>query len=195
MTEFEKMINNVIYDPMDKELVDLRTKAHRLSKDYSDTYDDEFDKRKVILKELLPNASDDVNIEGPVYFDYGVNTYIGKRFFANFNFTVLDCAKVIIGDDVFIAPNVSIYTAYHPIKYKDRNGYLREDGVITDKEYAKEIVIGSNVWIGGSVTILPGVHIGDGCVIGAGSVVTKDTEPSSIYVGNPAKMLKRIDNE
>ncbi|MCR5564341.1 MAG: sugar O-acetyltransferase [Gammaproteobacteria bacterium] len=194
MTEFEKMINNILYDPMDSELVELRTKAHRLSKEYSDTFDDEFDKRREILKKLLPHAQDDTNIEGPIYFDYGVNTYIGKRFFANFNFTVLDCAKVIIGDDVFIAPNVSIYTAYHPLKYKERNGYMK-NGIITDDEYAKEIVIGNNVWIGGSVTILPGVHIADGCVIGAGSVVTKDTEANSVYAGNPAKLLRRIDND
>lgn len=194
MTELEKMMNNILYDPMDKELIELRTKAHRLSKEYSDTFDDEFKKRSKILKKLLPNAEIDAVIEGPIYFDYGINTYIGKRFFANYNFTVLDCAKVIIGDDVFIAPNVSIYTAYHPLKYKERNIFVKEDGTMTDNEYAKEIVIGNNVWIGGNTVILPGVHIGDGCVIGAGSVVTKDTEPNSVYAGNPAKLLRRIDN-
>ena len=194
MTELEKMMNNILYDPMDKELIELRTKAHRLSKEYSDTFDDEFKKRSKILKKLLPNAEIDAVIEGPIYFDYGINTYIGKRFFANYNFTVLDCAKVIIGDDVFIAPNVSIYTAYHPLRYKERNVFVKEDGSMTDNEYAKEIVIGNNVWIGGNTVILPGVHIGDGCVIGPGSVVTKDTEPNSVYAGNPAKLLRRIDN-
>lgn len=195
MTEFEKMINNILYDPNDAELIKLRTKAHKLSKDYNDAYEDEVDKRRKIISELLPNASNDLYIQGPIQFDYGVNTYIGKGFYANFNLTVLDCAKVIIGENVYIAPNVSIYTAYHPVEYKKRNAFQRADGVITDNEYAKEIVIGNNVWIGGNAVILPGVHIGDGCVIGAGSVVTKDTEPNSIYVGNPAKMLKRIDNE
>lgn len=109
---------------------------------------------------------------------------IGENFYANVNFTVLDSAKVTIGDDVLIGPNVSIYTACHPLDYE-----LRKYPI----EFAKPVTIGNNVWIGGSVTIIPGVTIGDRSVIGAGSVVTKDVEPDCVYAGNPAVFKRKIE--
>jgi maltose O-acetyltransferase len=108
---------------------------------------------------------------------------VGKRFFANFNFTVLDEAPVTIGDDCFIGPNVSIYTACHSTDPVERN---------SRREWAESVIIGDNVWIGGSVTILPGVTIGDNVTIGAGSVVTKDIPSNSIAVGNPCKVIKTL---
>lgn len=105
-------------------------------------------------------------------------------FFANFVFTVLDEVRVIIGDNAFIGPNVSLYTPCHPTTPKERN---------TGVQWAKPIKIGNSVWIGGSVTILPGVSIGDNCTIGAGSVVTKDIPANSIAVGNPCRVVKKID--
>ena len=110
---------------------------------------------------------------------------IGKRFFANFNFTVLDEAPVTIGDDCFIGPNVSIYTACHSTDPVERN---------SRREWAEPVSIGNNVWIGGSVTILPGVTIGDNVTIGAGSVVTKDIPSNSIAVGNPCKVIKKLES-
>ena len=115
--------------------------------------------------------------------DYGKQISVGKRFFANFNFTVLDEAPVTIGDDCFIGPNVSIYTACHSIDPVERN---------SRREWAEPVTIGDNVWIGGSVTILPGVTIGDNVTIGAGSVVTKDIPSNSVAVGNPCKVIRTL---
>ena len=119
----------------------------------------------------------------PLYCDYGTNIQVGENFFANYQLTVLDCAAVTIGDNVQIAPNVSIYTAGHPLHPDSRNsGY----------EYALPITIGDNVWIGGNVVICPGVTIGDCAVIGAGSVVTRDVPPWTVAAGNPCRVLRQI---
>jgi maltose O-acetyltransferase len=130
-------------------------------------------------------ADDKAIILQPFFCDYGKHISVGKRFFANFNFTVLDEAPVTIGDDCFIGPNVSIYTACHSTDPVARN---------TRQEWAKPVCIGNNVWIGGSVTILPGVTIGDNVTIGAGSVVVKNIPSNSIAVGNPARVVKKIEN-
>lgn len=192
MTEKEKMIAGKIYDPSDKEIESLRTKAHRLSKMYNDTFDDEAQKRGEILDQLLPNRKDGVYIQGPVYFDYGVFTSVGENFYANFNLTVLDICPVKIGDNVLIGPNVSIVTPVHPLRWQDRNIRKRDDGSLYDYEYAKPITIGNNCWIASNVTITGGVTIGDGCVIGAGSVVTKNIPPNSLAVGNPCRVIREI---
>ena len=137
-----------------------------------------------ILKGLLGHIADDnILINQPFYCDYGKQISVGKRFFANFNFIVLDEAPVTIGDDCFIGPNVSIYTACHSTDPVERN---------SRRKWAEPVSIGDNVWIGGSVTILPGVTIGDNVTIGAGSVVTKDIPSNSIAVGNPCKVVKTI---
>ena len=116
--------------------------------------------------------------------DYGFHIEVGKNFFANYNCTILDVAKVKIGDNCQMAPNVSIYTAGHPLGASDRNKGL---------EYAYPITIGNNVWIGAGAIILPGVTIGNNVVIGAGSVVTKNIPAYSLAVGNPCRVIKRID--
>lgn len=138
-----------------------------------------------IVKELF-GKSEDAFLNPPFYCDYGKNIEVGKNFFANYNCTILDVAKVKIGDNCQIAPNVSIYTAGHPIHPVSRNsGY----------EYGKEVVIGDNVWLGGNTVICPGVHIGDNVVIGAGSVVTKDIPDWCIAAGNPCKVIRKISDE
>ncbi len=123
----------------------------------------DFDGIAEIVKDLF-GKSENAFVNPPFYCDYGKNIEVGKKFFANYNCTILDVAKVIIGDNCFIAPNVSIYTAGHPIHPISRNSLY---------EYGKEIIIGHNVWLGGNTVICPGVHIGNNVVIGAGSVVTK----------------------
>ena len=192
MTEKEKMLKGMIYDGACEELLSLRTKAHRLSKEYNNTNDDEIEKRNEILKELVPNGNG-VLLQSPVFFDYGLFTYFGKNCYVNFNFTVLDCAPVTIGDNVFFGPNVSIYTPVHPFLAKERNLFFDNDkGYVTDEEYAKPITIESDCWIAGNVVICGGVTIGHDCVIGAGSVVTRDIPPHSFAAGNPCKVIRKI---
>ena len=194
MTEKEKMLSGKIYDPTDPELAKLRQKAHQLSAEYNQSM--ETDKRRPdILKELLPDMGENVYLQGPVQFDYGCFTSIGKNSYANFNFTCLDCCPVTIGENVFFGPNVSILTPVHPLRYQDRNPYIKEDGMGTDREYARPITIKDNCWIAGNVTICGGVTIGSGCVIGAGSVVTRDIPDNVIAAGVPCRVIREITEE
>ena len=135
-----------------------------------------------VVKGLL-GTSDGAVINPPFYCDYGSHIHVGKNFFANYNCTIIDVAKVIIGDNCQMAPNVAIYTAGHPVHPDTRN---------TAYEYGKEVRIGDNVWIGGNTVICPGVTIGDCCVIGAGSVVTKDIPSWTIAAGNPCRVIRKI---
>ena len=138
-----------------------------------------------VVAELL-GTSDEAMINPPFYCDYGSHIHTGKRFFANYNCTIIDVANVIIGDNCQMAPNVAIYTAGHPVYPDTRNSAY---------EYGKEVRIGNNVWIGGNTVICPGVTIGDCCVIGAGSVVTKDIPAWTIAAGNPCRVLRRITED
>ena len=192
MTEKEKMLAGKIYDPSDEELSKLRLQAHKLSKMYNDTFEDEEEKREDILDKLIPNRKDGVYIQRPIQFDYGVFTSLGENFYANFNFTVLDVCPVKIGDNVLVGPNVSIMTPVHPLRYQDRNIKKKADGTLYDDEYAKPITIGDNCWIASCVTITGGVTIGNGCVIGAGSVVTRDIPDNSFAAGNPCRVIREI---
>ncbi len=195
MNEKEKMLLGKIYDGSDKELFELRTRAHKLSKMYNDTIDDDYELRNKILNELIPNRGEGVYLQGPIYFDYGVFTKIGKNTFANFNLTILDICPVTIGENVFMGPNVSLLTPLHPLRFQERNMYMNDKGLITDKEYGAPITIGDNCWIAGNVTILAGVTIGEGCVIGAGSVVTKNIPANSLAYGNPCRVARTISEK
>ncbi len=135
-----------------------------------------------IVKELL-GKSEEACINPPFYCDYGSHIEVGKRFFANYNCTIIDVARVKIGDYCQMAPNVAIYTAGHPIHPDTRNSAF---------EYGKEVTIGDNVWLGGNTVVCPGVHIGNNVVIGAGSVVTKDIPDWSIAAGNPCRVIRTI---
>ncbi len=184
MTEKEKMLSGQIYSAVDedllKELGEVREVIHR----YNALAPSLQEERLRILKGLLGSIGDEeIIINQPFFCDYGKQIRVGKRFFANFNFTVLDEAPVTIGDDCFIGPNVSIYTACHSTDPVERN---------SRKEWAEPVTIGNNVWIGGSVTILPGVTIGDNVTIGAGSVVTHDIPADVVAAGNPCKVLKHL---
>ncbi len=192
MTELEKMLAGKIYDPSDRTLEDMRKKAHRLSKDYNDTYDDENKKRSEILKNLIPDMGDGTYIQGPIQFDYGVHTSFGINCYANFNFTVLDCCHVTIGNDVFFGPNCTIATPIHPLLPEERKLRRRENGTLYDLEYAKPVIIEDDCWIASNVTICGGVTIGSGCVIGAGSLVTKDIPAGTFAAGNPCKVIREV---
>lgn len=145
----------------------------------------DFDGIKETVKELL-GRSEEAFINPPFYCDYGKHIEVGKNFFANYNCTLLDVAKIKIGDNCQLAPNVAIYTAGHPVHPVSRNSAY---------EYGKEVTIGDNVWIGGNTVVCPGVHIGSNTVIGAGSVVTKDIPDWCIAAGNPCKVIRRITEE
>lgn len=145
----------------------------------------DFDGIREVVAELLPE-SEGAFINPPFYCDYGNRIKVGKNFFANYNCTIIDVANVTIGDNCQMAPNVSIYTAGHPIYPSTRNSAY---------EYGKAISIGDNVWIGGNTVICPGVNIGDNVVIGAGSVVTRDIPAWSIAVGNPCRVKRTITED
>lgn len=192
MNELEKMIQGEFYDSSDPLLVQMRTTAHGLCLEYNQLKETDSKRRNEILNELFPDHGKRLYLQGPIQMDYGSNVHFGQDVYANFNFTILDICPVTIGDNVFIGPNVSLYGALHPLDPNERRCYRNSDGRVTDKEYGKPIRIGSDTWIGGSVTILAGVSIGEGCVIGAGSVVTKDIPPHSLAFGNPARVQREI---
>lgn len=135
------------------------------------------------LHELLGDCGPQVAINQPFHCDYGLNIRVGSNVYANYNLTILDEAPVAIGDNVFIGPNVSIYTPCHPLEASERNCGI---------QWSRPVAIGNDVWIGGGTTILPGVTIGHGAVIGAGSVVTRDVHALELHTGNPARLVKKI---
>ena len=184
MTEKEKMLAGEIYSAVDPELIkELNATKDRLQV-YNALRATDLEGRRAMLNELLGHVADGAAfINQPFYCDYGSHISVGRRFFANFCWTVLDEAPVTIGDDCFIGPNVSIYTACHSTDPVERN---------TRREWARPVTIGDNVWIGGSVTILPGVTIGDNVTIGAGSVVTRDIPSNTVAAGNPCRVIRQL---
>ena len=185
MNQKDRMLNGLPYLSFEDGLFEERQRAKELCYRVNKCAPSDLESRQKYLDILIPNNKGEFYIEPPFYCDYGTNIILGKNFYANYNLTVLDCARVIIGDNVLIGPNVCITTAGHPIHYLSRRKY----------EYADKINIGNNVWIGANVVINPGVTIGDNCVIGSGSVVTKDIESNVVAVGNPCKVLRKITDE
>ena len=183
MTEKEKMLRGMLYDANDSALCADRVRAKELCHAYNQLRPSDAAGMRELLRQLLGKTGETFCVTAPFWCDYGCNIRVGRRFFANFNFTVLDEAPVTVGDDCFIGPNVSIYTACHSTNPEERN---------SRREWAKPVTIGDNVWIGGSVTILPGVTIGSNVTIGAGSVVVKDIPDGCVAVGNPCRVLKML---
>lgn len=185
MSEKEKMLAGELYDANnDKELINDRCSVKVKCFEYNNIRPDDFNNRNNIMKTILGKINGDFLIEQPFICDYGYNIEIGKNFYSNHNLTILDGNKVKFGDNVLVGPNCSFYTAGHPIDAETRNKGL---------EYTKPIIVGNNVWFGGNVVVLPGVTIGDKCVIGAGSVVNKDIPSNVVAVGNPCKVIKEIN--
>ena len=187
MTEFElqwtKMISGEVYEATHPELQRRLMITRKKLWEFNHMNPDDTEAMNTIIRSLLGNCGQHIHINQPFHCDWGCNIHIGENFFANFNLTILDEAPVKIGGNAFIGPNVSIYTACHPIEPEQRN---------TGIEWAEPVSIGDNVWIGGSVTILPGVTIGNNVVIGAGAVVTRDIPDSVVVAGNPARIIKEI---
>lgn len=191
MTEREKMLAGELYDCGDKELLAQWHKAKNLTRDYNQASSEDLDKKNSILTELLGRKGNNLWITAPFFVDYGNNIYFGNNCEVNMNCTFLDDNKIIIGDNALIAPNVQIYTAFHPTNAQNRFGEVKEDGSFEFcKTQTAPVIIGDNVWIGGGAIIMPGVTLGDNVVIGAGSVVTKDIPSNKIAYGNPCKVIR-----
>ena len=183
--EWNRMMNEKLYSPA-KVGDDSWDRVHIAQKKFNES---EFWRDRSAFEELkkcFGKAPEDMVLVPPVYFDHGDRVFFGSHFYANTDLTILDENNVIFGDNVFLAPHVSIYTAGHPIDADIRN---------TEVEYAKPVKIGSNVWIGGNVVINPGVTIGDDVVIGSGSVVTKDIPSHVVAAGNPCKVIRAITEQ
>lgn len=186
MNEKEKCQKGLLYDAnYDEDLKLERVRAKKLCQKYNNVPYDNFEERKNLIRNLFGKVKGNFLIEQPFYCDYGYNIEIGENFYSNHNLVILDPANVIFGDNVFIGPNCGFYTAQHPLDIEKRNKGL---------ETALPIKVGNNVWIGGNVTVLPGVSIGNNCTIGAGSVVVKDIPANSLAVGNPCKVIRKLEN-
>lgn len=186
MNQKERMLAGLPYQAWLDGLAEERTACKQKIYDFNQLPPKDSAKVPEMLKNILGKTGETLYIEAPFHCDYGWNIEVGENFFANYNLTILDVGKVTIGKNAQIAPNVSIYTAGHPVHPDSRN---------TGYEYGIPITIGDNVWIGGSVVILPGVTIGNNVVIGAGSVVSKDIKDNSIAVGNPCRVIRKITEE
>ena len=185
MTEKEKMLSGALYDASNSVLADERLHARLLFQQINRMGDKDKELRNGLFNNLLGHIGKDLWIEPPFYCDYGYNIHMGNKVYINFNCCILDVMHVKSGDRVMLGPNVQIYTATHPIKARARANGL---------EYGLPVTIGNDVWIGGGAIICPGVNIGDRVVIGSGAVITKDL-PDDVFVGgNPAKVIKEIDN-
>ncbi|WP_405112887.1 sugar O-acetyltransferase [Paenibacillus sp. FSL K6-1217] len=186
MNQKERMLAGLPYKAWLDGLTEERTAARMLVHQLNSLSPDAHEERDGLIRKLLGATGELVHIETPFRCDYGANITVGNNFYANFNCTILDVGKVTIGDNVMFAPNVSLYTAGHPLHPDSRNsGY----------EYGIAITIGNNVWIGGNVIVNPGVTIGNNVVIGAGSVVTKDIPDNVIAVGSPCRIVREITEE
>ena len=183
-SEKEKMLSGELYDAnYDPNLIEERRNCKMVLHEINTLPPTSDEKRYELLRGIFGKVKGRFIIESPFHCDYGYNIELGENFYMNVNCVILDEAKVVFGNNVFVAPNCAFYTAGHPFDVEQRNRGL---------EYAKPITVGNNVWIGGTVVVVPGVTIGDNSVIGAGSVVTKDIPANSLAVGNPCKVIRKI---
>jgi maltose O-acetyltransferase len=182
MSERAKMLAGELYDPLDPELAAARARARDLCQTLNGTREGQQDERRRILRELLGAGGDDVWMQPPFFCDYGSNIFLGRKCFFNFNCIVLDVCAVRVGDYTLFGPAVQIYTATHPMEAELRR----------TQEFAKPIVIGSDVWVGGGAIICPGVTIGSRTIIGAGSVVTRDIPDAVFAAGNPCREIRKV---
>ena len=194
MTEREKMLAGELYDCGDKELLDRWHLAKNLVREYNNMQSENLENKNKILKRLLGKIEENVWITPPFYVDYGNNIYIGNNTEINMNCTFLDDNKIIIGKNGLIAPNVQIYTAYHPLLPEERLKDKKTGSTCYFNTCADPVTIKDGVWIGGGAKNISGVTIGKNSIIGAGSVVNKSIPDNCVAVGNPCRVIKYFDD-
>lgn len=194
MTEHEKIFAGKMFNPRGAELRAVKHKAHNLCVEYNMLTEDN-PRRAEILHEMLGAHGENVTMQGPVQFNYGMHTKVGSNFFANYNFIVQDDGGVTIGDNFMAGPNVTLSTPLHPLSGRQRAGMVNEKGETFVPCYAKPITIGNDVWLCAGVIVCAGVTIGDGAVIGAGSVVTHDIPAGVLAYGVPCRVIREITEE
>ncbi|MDN7245280.1 maltose acetyltransferase domain-containing protein [Planococcus shenhongbingii] len=183
-SEKEKMLLGALYDATDPELLSDRLQARRLVRLFNQSLEADANRRTGLLKELFGSTGNKLEVEPVFHCDYGYNIHVGENFYANFDCVLLDVCEIRIGANCMMGPGVHIYTATHSLNAKERNAGL---------EFGKPVAIGANVWIGGRAVINPGITIGDNTVIASGAVVTKDV-PAGVFVGgNPARVIKQLE--
>ena len=184
MTQYERMIKGLIYDPSDKEIMDKQVPWQDKLWELNRLKPSDFDKKTAYMKEVFAECGEGCYIELPFHANWGGhNVHFGSYIYANFNLTVVDDGHIYVGDRVMFGPNVVIATANHPVNVELRNRQL---------QYNKDVHIGNNVWIGAGAVICPGVNIGDNTVVGAGSIVTKDLPANVVALGNPCRVVREI---
>ncbi|CAK1362772.1 putative acetyltransferase [Cercospora beticola] len=191
--QYERMISGMLYDSFVPEMKKARFHARAWQHKYNHYFPTDVEsadaqekleaQREQDLGQILGHIGKGAYIEPPFAFDYGCNISIGDRFYGAFRLTIIDCGLVTIGDRVMVGPGVSIFAATHETEVQSRRD---------DIEFAKPVTIGNDCWIGGHVVILPGVTIGDGCTIAAGSIVTKDIPAWSVAMGSPARVVRKV---
>lgn len=192
MTEEEKELSGILFNTSAPELLERKKRAHMLSQEYNQIPEDQKEKREKLIRELFAEIGDNFLFNEPLHVHYGNHTKIGRNFFANFNLTLQDDTSITIGDNCDFGPNCTLVTPLHPMLGNERYRMLDADGEECRCCWAKPVTIGNNVWLCANVTVLPGVTIGDNCVIGAGSVVLHDIPADSFAAGNPARVIRRI---
>ena len=192
MTEEQRIFEGKLFASEVPELVEKKRRAHRLAQEFNMLFESDVEKRQEILRQLLGDIGEETLLLGPIHFHYGCHTRIGRSCFMNFNFTVQDDAPVTIGDHCNFGPNVTIVTPLHPMLPEERRGIRCSDGVERFLCYAKPVVIGHDCWFGANVVVCPGVTVGENCVIGAGSVVTRDIPANTFAAGVPARVIRPI---
>ena len=195
MTENEKRAAGMLFSPADPQLRQEKRRAHTLSARYNALEEGETARREEIIRQLFASVGERAFFQGPIYVHYGIHTTIGAHVFANFNLTIQDDAQVTIGDFCNFGPNVTIVTPVHPLLPGERRCMYSPQGEPEHLCYAKPVHIGKDCWFGANVVVCPGVTIGDGCVIGAGSVVTRDIPPNSLAVGSPCRVIRTVSQQ
>jgi maltose O-acetyltransferase len=182
----------MMFFPNEEWRVEMKRKTHQLNQKYNALDEYHREEREEILREILGELNENVVITGPIRFHYGRHTKIGKNTFINFNFTCQDDTYVTIGENCDFGPNVTITTPVHPMLKSERIALRCPDGEGRRLVYGLPVKIGNGCWICANVTILPGVEIGEGCVIGAGSVVTRSIPANSFAAGNPCRVIRTL---